>query len=81
MAGGDLYKRAIFHALLHEVDFVLRAGNDVAAIEVKSGRRRERLLGMEAFSKAFRVKRQLLVGEQGIPVGEFLKTPIERWLR
>jgi len=64
-----------------EVDFVLRAGNDVAAIEVKSGRRRDRLLGMEAFSKAFRVKRQLLVGEQGIPVGEFLKTSIERWLR
>jgi hypothetical protein len=63
-----------------EVDFVLRAGNHVAAIEVKSGRRRDRLLGMEAFSKAFRVKRQLLVGEQGIPVGEFLKTPIERWV-
>ncbi len=63
-----------------EVDFVLRAGNDVAAIEVKSGRRRERLLGMEAFSNAFRVKRQLLVGEQGIPVGEFLNTPVERWL-
>jgi hypothetical protein len=63
-----------------EVDFVLRAGNHVAAIEVKSGRRRDRLLGMEAFSKSFRVKRQLLVGEQGIPVGEFLKTPIERWV-
>ena len=63
-----------------EVDFVLRAGNDVAAFEVKSGRRRERLRGMEAFSKAFRVKRQLLVGEQGIPVGEFLETPIERWV-
>jgi predicted AAA+ superfamily ATPase len=63
-----------------EVDFVLRAGNNIAAIEVKSGRRRERLLGMEAFSKAFRVKRQLLVGNQGIPVEEFLLTPIERWL-
>jgi predicted AAA+ superfamily ATPase len=64
-----------------EVDFILRAGNNVAAIEVKSGRRRERLFGIEAFSKAFRVKRQLWVGEQGIPVGEFLSTPIERWLR
>jgi predicted AAA+ superfamily ATPase len=64
-----------------EVDFILRAGNNVAAIEVKSGRRRERFSGIEAFSKAFRVKRQLWVGEQGIPVGEFLSTPIERWLR
>jgi len=64
-----------------EVDFILRAGNNVAAIEVKSGRRRERFFGIEAFSKAFRVKRQLWVGEQGIPVGEFLSTPIERWLR
>jgi hypothetical protein len=24
--------------------------------------------------------RQLLVGEQGIPVGKFLETPIERWV-
>jgi len=64
-----------------EVDFVLRARNNLVAIEVKSGRRRERLLGLEAFSKAFRAKRQLLVGEQGIPVEEFLLTPIERWLR
>lgn len=63
-----------------EVDFVLRAGNNLVAIEVKSGRRRERLLGMEAFSKAFRVKRQLLVGNQGVPVEEFLLTPIEHWL-
>ena len=64
-----------------EVDFVLSAGNTVVAIEVKSGRRRERLLGMEAFAKAFPVKRQLLVGEGGIPVKEFLSTPIENWLR
>jgi len=63
-----------------EVDFVLQAGNHVVAIEVKSGRRRERLLGMEAFSKAFRVTRQLLVGNQGIPVEEFLLKPPEHWV-
>jgi hypothetical protein len=45
-----------------EVDFILSAGNNVAAIDVKMGRRRERLFGMEVFSKAFRVKCQLLVG-------------------
>ena len=57
------------------------AGANITAIEVKSGRKRERLPGMEVFARAFRVKRQLLVGSQGIPVGEFLSTPVETWLR
>ncbi len=57
------------------------AGGNITAIEVKSGRKRERLPGMEAFARAFRVKRQLLVGSQGILVGEFLSTPVETWLR
>ena len=64
-----------------EVDFVLRSGADIVSIEVKSGRKRERLTGVEAFSRTFRVKRQLLVGTQGIPVGEFLSTPVETWIR
>jgi hypothetical protein len=64
-----------------EVDFVLRSGGNIVAIEVKSGRKRERLTGMEAFSRAFRVKRQLLVGSQGIPLAEFLSTPVEAWFR
>ena len=63
-----------------EVDFVLRAGNNLVAIEVKSGRKRERPIGMEAFSKAFRVRRQLLVGNQGIPVEEFLSMLPEHWV-
>ena len=64
-----------------EVDFVLRSGADIVSIEVKSGRKKERLTGVEAFSRTFRVKRQLLVGTQGIPVGEFLSTPVETWIR
>lgn len=64
-----------------EVDFVLRGRGQLVAIEVKTGRRRERLAGMVAFSKAFKVKRQLLVGSGGIPVKEFLEAPIEHWLR
>ncbi len=43
-----------------EVDFVVRSGANIISIEVKSGRKKERLTGMEAFSKAFRTKRQLL---------------------
>jgi hypothetical protein len=39
------------------------------------------LKGMEEFSKAFKVKRQLLVGGQGIAIDEFLTTPIEKWLK
>jgi predicted AAA+ superfamily ATPase len=64
-----------------EVDFVLRGRSQLVAIEVKTGRRRERLAGMNAFSKTFKVKRQLLVGSGGIPVKEFLVAPIEHWLR
>jgi predicted AAA+ superfamily ATPase len=64
-----------------EVDFVLRARSDLVAIEVKTGRRRERFSGIEVFSKTFKVKHHLLVGSGGIPVEEFLTKPIEHWLR
>jgi hypothetical protein len=64
----------------HEVDFVVRAGRRLTAIEVKSGRRREMPAGMEAFVKAFRPGRTLLVGGDGIAVEEFLSHPVEHWL-
>lgn len=63
-----------------EVDFVLRSGRNVVAIEVKSGRRRESLPGMEEFSGSFKPKRRLLIGGQGIPVEEFLSRPAAHWL-
>jgi hypothetical protein len=64
----------------HEVDFVLQQGKAVAAIEVKSGGRRESLPGMAAFARQFKPRRQLLVGGQGIPLGEFLSEPAAHWL-
>jgi predicted AAA+ superfamily ATPase len=64
----------------HEVDFVLQKGDAVTAIEVKSGRRQESLPGMEAFARAFPVKRRLLVGGQGIDLEEFLSKPASHWL-
>ena len=64
-----------------EVDFVVRRGRTLAAIEVKSGRAPETLPGMEAFSDAFRPTRKLLVGGDGIDVGSFLATPVTEWLR
>lgn len=64
-----------------EVDFVVRAGRSVTAIEVKSGRAREGRPGIAAFADAFRVKRKLLVGADGVPIEEFLSRPVENWVK
>jgi hypothetical protein len=64
-----------------EVDFVLRKGPKIVAIEVKSGRAKESLPGMDAFARAFRPQRKLLVGGQGIALADFLRTPASQWLR
>ena len=63
-----------------EVDFVIRAGKRLIAIEVKSGRTRHTLPGMTAFADAFRPSRKLLVGGDGIPLEEFLSMPVEQWV-
>jgi predicted AAA+ superfamily ATPase len=64
-----------------EVDFVVRAGRAVTAIEVKSGRAREALAGMDAFAAAFKPARMLLVGGDGIALEEFLAKPVEHWMK
>ncbi len=64
-----------------EVDFVLSRGETLAAIEVKSGRRKVALPGMDTFSKEFTVKRKLLIGAQGIPIEDFLLTSPSEWLK
>ncbi len=63
-----------------EVDFILKFGKKVVALEVKSGRKRERLPGMLAFDQAFHPQRKLLVGAQGISIEEFLSKPAASWL-
>jgi hypothetical protein len=63
-----------------EVDFILHRGKNVVAIEVKSGRKKASLPGIQAFSKQFKVTKKLLVGAQGIPLKEFLLTSPEKWL-
>ena len=62
-----------------EVDFVVKTGKTITAIEVKSKRRRDMLPGMEAFAAGFKPKRLLLVGGDGIPLKEFLSKPVEHW--
>jgi uncharacterized protein len=64
-----------------EVDFVLRSGQEIIGIEVKSGRRKESIPGMELLAKSYDLKRRLLVGTGGIPIEDFLKTPISYWFR
>ena len=63
-----------------EVDFVLRVGRKLMAIEVKSGRSQNVLAGMQAFNAAFKPDRLLLVGGDGIAVDEFLQMPLASWL-
>jgi uncharacterized protein len=57
-----------------EVDFVVRAGRHITALEVKSGARPTTLPGMDAFDRAFSPGRKLLVGAGGIPLEDFFRT-------
>ena len=63
-----------------EVDFVVRSGDRVVAIEVKSGRAPRTRKGMTAFAAAHGPVRTLLVGGGGIDIGWFLSTPVAEWL-
>ena len=63
-----------------EVDFVLQRGPKLVAIEVKSGPpRRSDSRALEAFAARFRGATALLVGENGIPLNEFLTAPAATW--
>lgn len=63
-----------------EVDFVVARGQRVAAIEVKSGKAGRSMPGIHAFAAAYPGSNRLVVGEDGIPLVEFLSEPVERWL-
>ncbi len=63
-----------------EVEFVVLAGRRLVAIEVKSGCTLQVLPGIKAFNAAFKPGRLLLAGGDGIPLGEFLSTPLTDWL-
>ena len=64
-----------------EVDFVVKAGRRLVAIEVKSGRAPQAHRGTAAFAAAFKPQRSLLVGGDGIAIEDFLTQPVARWLR
>lgn len=64
-----------------EVDFVIRDGRRLAAIEAKSGTASPALRGLDAFAARYKPDKVLLVGGDGLPVHEFLERPPDSWLR
>lgn len=64
----------------HEVDFIVRAGHRLTAIEVKSGRAPQAHAGTAAFVQAFAPQRTLLVGSDGIALEDFLMQPVTHWV-
>lgn len=63
----------------NEVDFVIQYGKQILAIEVKSGRNRGVITGLEKFAGQFPNVTPLLVGTGGVPLEVFLTTPLVEW--
>lgn len=63
----------------HEVDFVLEFDRRLVSIEVKSTQRHDSSSGLAAFEKCYAPDRIMQVGEQGIPLEEFLIQPAAYW--
>jgi predicted AAA+ superfamily ATPase len=63
----------------YEVDFVVARGNDLWAIEVKSGRG-GKAEGLTRFRALYPEARALLVGGPGIPLEEFFSRSVRLWL-
>ncbi len=64
-----------------EVDFVVRTGRTLTAIEVKSGLAGGSQRGLEVFARLYPSTRKLLVGGDGIALEDFLGRPVTYWLR
>ena len=59
---------------------ILVSGQQVVAIEVKSGRRRGGFPGLDAFTARFPGAKSLVAGTGGVPFNEFLSAPADFWL-
>lgn len=64
-----------------EVDFIIRCGSMLTALEVKSGRSSAARSGLDAFGDLFKPQRKLLVGADGIALEAFLSRPVEVWAK
>ncbi len=66
-----IYEVTYWRERNQEVDYVVRAGTRVWALEVKSGRP-ARLPGLEAFLRSHKKAVPLVIGSGGLPLAEFL---------
>ncbi|MBY0544260.1 MAG: ATP-binding protein [Gammaproteobacteria bacterium] len=64
----------------NEVDFIITRGPKITLVEVKSGQTKAHVPGFEKFEKGFGQCRKIIVGDNGIPIIEFLSYPAEHWL-
>ena len=62
-----------------EVDFVLKRGQRLVGIEVKTGRVRQKPPGLSAFEERFQPQQVIIVGEAGVQRDEFLSQPADHW--
>ena len=84
--GAHLYNTAsadlqlfYWRELSFEMDFVLRRGSRIIGIEVKTGSRRWNESSRSEFEKRFDPEGCLLVGDEGVPLNEFLSVPAGYW--
>lgn len=64
-----------------EVDFILEQGTKLIAIEVKSGKKKANLSGLNAFNNLYQPYKILLVGQYGISIQEFVTKPVSYWFK
>jgi len=65
----------------NEVDFILSKGSDLVAIEVKTGKKRIAIPGLQLFTKKYKTKRNIIIGPPGINIKDFFETPVLEWLK
>jgi predicted AAA+ superfamily ATPase len=65
----------------NEIDFVLRKGSSLTAIEVKSGQKHRGSKGLSAFKKHYPHAKMLMVGSAGMELEEFFQAPITKLIR
>ncbi len=61
----------------HEIDFIVKKGKEIIALEVKSGRNKKYISGFDALKKVSKIKKNLIIGREGIPIKDFLSMKID----